>query len=115
METKGTTNEANLPEKGVQDINSESVNNEMKTELVNENVENSEIKEESDPQIEDKTKEEVNSDKTESLEIDEDSEEEEDNSAPSIKFISTKFVTSSPSFRTTPVPIFTGSLFLLYT
>jgi hypothetical protein len=36
METKGTTNEANLPEKGVQDINGESVNNEMKTELVNE-------------------------------------------------------------------------------
>ena len=82
METKGTTNESNLPEKGVQDINSEAVSNEIKKELVNENVEISEVNEVTEPQIEAEIAEEISSDNEESIEVDEDieveSEEEED-------------------------------------
>lgn len=59
METKGTTNESHLPEKGAQDVNGESINEEVNQESVIENAENleenSQVKEELEAPVEEKT------------------------------------------------------------
>jgi len=55
METKGTTNKSNLPEKGVQDISSEAVKSDFTNELDNEIVENLELINKSESLIGDET------------------------------------------------------------